>query len=32
VRSTAELVAELVPPPDGVAGQLTTWGQAFSGA
>ena len=32
VRSTAELVAELVPPPDGVAGQPATWGQAFSGA
>ena len=32
VRSTAELVAELVPPPDGGAGQLSTWGQAFSGA
>lgn len=33
VRSTAEVVAELVPPPPaGTAERATTWGQAFSGA
>lgn len=33
VRSTAEVVNELVPPPPaGTAERATTWGQAFSGA
>lgn len=33
VRSTAEVVNELVPsPPAGTAERATTWGQAFSGA